>query len=101
MPFAVDWFPYSTPLDPSEDPPTNIDPLGLTTPAERLADLLVPGFTVRTWRARMITLSALAAHVADCVVKKMSNRDEVRLPARLAFERLYVAAVARAEKKSL
>lgn len=100
MPFTVEWFPYSTPLDPSEDPPTSIDPLGLTTAAERLADLLVPGFTVRTWRARMITLSAVAAHVADGVVKRMSNRDEFRVLARLAFERLYVAAVARAEKKN-
>lgn len=100
MPFTIDWFPYPTPIDPSEDAPTSIDPLGLTTPAERFADLLVPGFTVRTWRARMITLSAVAAHVADGVVRKMSNRDEVRVLARLVFERLYVAAVARSEKKN-
>jgi len=99
MSFSTDWLPYSTPIDPSEDPPTSIDPLGLTTPAEYLADLLVPGFTVRTWRARLITFDAVAAHIAAGVVKRMNEREDMRVPARLAFERLYVSAVARAEKK--
>lgn len=99
MSFLTEWLPYSTPIDPSEDPPTSIDPLGLTTSAEYLADLLVPGFTVRTWRARLITFDAVAAHIAAGVVKRMNDRDDMRVPARLAFERLYVSAVARAEKK--
>lgn len=101
MTSSVDWLPYSTPLDPSEDPPASIDPLGLTTPAEYLADFLVPGFTARMWRARMLTLDAVAAHIADGVVKRMNDRDDVRLPARLVFERLYVSSVARAEKKNV
>jgi hypothetical protein len=100
MPISIDYLPYPTPLDPSEDPADSIDPLGLTTPAEYLANLLVPGFTVRTWRARMITFDAVAAHVASGVVKRMNDREDVRVPARLIFERLYVSSVARAEKKN-
>ena len=49
----------------------------------------------------MITFDAIAAHIAAGVVKRMNGRDEVRVEARLIFERLYVSAVARAEKKNI
>ena len=46
------------------------------------------------WRGRLLTITTLAAHVADCVVIRI-NRDDVRLEARLAFERLLVSAIVR------
>lgn len=94
-----DWLPFSSPLDPNTEPPTSIDPLGLTTPAERLAELLVPGFTVRTWRARLLTFCAITTYVGSAVVKRMNNREDMRLPAMLAFERMFVASIERAERK--
>lgn len=87
-------FPFSTPYDPSEDPPTSIDPLGTVAEAERLAEVLLPGVTGRMWRARLLTFSAVTALVADRVVT-LRGHDDVRVDARLAFERLYVSALVR------
>ena len=87
-------FPFSTPYDPLEDPPTSIDPLGTVAEAERLADLLLPGMTARMWRARFLTFSAVAALVADRTVD-LAGRDDIRDDARLAFERLFVSALVR------
>ncbi len=84
---------FSTPLDPVEEPPGGVDPLGTLGGAERLAEVLLPGFTVRMWRARLLTFSALAAEVSERVVRKMNGRAEVRLEARLALERLFVTAL--------
>jgi hypothetical protein len=94
MPLHSDWLPVATPHDPAEDPPGSIDPLGTFVQAERLAEILLPGFTARMWRGRLLTITTLAAHVADCVVIRI-NRDDVRLEARLAFERLLVSAIVR------
>jgi len=85
----------ATPLDPSEEPPGSLDPLGTLNPAERMAEVLLPGFTVRMWRARLLTFTALAAVVADRTVSLMNDQEERRLEARLAFERLFVAGVIR------
>src|SRR5438477_8700868 len=46
MPPELAWLPIPTPLDPAEDPPGSVDPLGTLADAERLAELLLPGFTV-------------------------------------------------------
>lgn len=87
-------FPFATPYDPSEDPPTSIDPLGTVTEAERLADLLLPGLTARMWRSRLLTFSAVTALVADRTASG-AGREDVRDAARLAFERIAVSAFVR------
>lgn len=89
------WLPVATPLDPAEEPPGSIDPLGTLAHAERLAELLLPAFTVRMWRARLLTFSTVAAAVAERTVTLMGNREDLRLEARLAFERLFVSSVVR------
>src|ERR1039458_7863111 len=88
------FLPFSTVYDPTEDPPGSVDPLGTLSEAERLADVLLPGFTVRMWRPRLLTFTAVASVIADRVVR-LTGREEDRLEARLVFERLFVAAVAR------
>ncbi len=95
MPLSADALPRPTPFDPADDPPSSVDPLGTLAYAEHLAEVLLPGLTSRMWRARFLTLAAVASHVAERVVALMNGREEVRLEARLAFERLYVAAVMR------
>ena len=95
MPLKVAWLPMATPLDPAEEPPGSLDPLGTLNYAERLAELLLPAFTVRMWRARLLTFAAVAAAVADRTVVLMDGREDVRLEARLAFERLFVSAMVR------
>lgn len=93
----TDWLPFSTAYDPAEDPPGSVDPLGTLTEAERLADILLPGFTVRMWRPRLLTFTAVASVIADRAVR-LTGREEDRLEARLVFERLVVAAVTRLAK---
>ena len=95
MPLSAYCLPVSTPLDPAEDPPGSLDPLGTLLPAERLAEILLPGFTVRMWRGRLLTIATVAAAVAERTIALMNNRDDLRLEARLAFERLFVSAVVR------
>lgn len=84
--------PQSTPYDPAEDPPGSIDPLGTVTGAEQLAEVLLPGLTARMWRVRLLTFAALAAEISRRVA---AGRDDRLMDARLAFERLFVSAVAR------
>ena len=90
----TEWLPFSTAYDPSEDPPGSVDPLGTLAEAERLADILLPGFTVRMWRPRLLTFTAVASVIADRTVR-LTGREDDRLAARLVFERLFVAAVMR------
>lgn len=95
MPLDTAWLPVATPLDQAEESPGSLDPLGTLTHAERLAEVLLPGFTVRMWRGRLLTFATVAAQVADRTVELMGNREDLRLEARLAFERLFVAGVVR------
>lgn len=92
------FLPRSTPYDPSEDPPSSIDPLGTVTGAEQLAEILLPGLTARMWRVRLLTYAALAAEVSQRVA---AGRDDRLMDARLTFERLFVSAVARQEERDL
>jgi hypothetical protein len=89
----MNFLPFSTVYDPAEEPPGSIDPLGTLSEAERLADILLPGFTVRMWRPRLLTFTAVASVISDRVVR-LTGREEDRLEARLVFERLYVASIA-------
>ena len=95
MRIDFDWLPMATPFDPAEEPPGDLDPLGTLGHAERLGETLLPGFTVRMWRSRLLTFAAIASAVADRTVKLMGDRENARLEARLAFERLFVSAVVR------
>jgi len=95
----MNFLPFSTVYDPAEDPPGSVDPLGTLSEAERLADLLLPGFTVRIWRPRLLTFTAVASVIADRVVR-LTGKEEDRLDARLVFERLFVAGVARQSEGS-
>jgi hypothetical protein len=99
MPLAVSALPFATPLDPAEEPPGSIDPLGTLAHAERLAELLLPGLTARMWRARLLTFATLAAAIADRALFYLDGREEARLEARLTFERLAVSAIVRLAQK--
>jgi hypothetical protein len=85
MPLNVNSLPIATPLDPTEEPPGSLDPLGTLNPAERLAEVLLPAFTVRMWRVRLLTFATVAGMVADRTAARMGGREDLRLEARLAF----------------
>ncbi len=95
MSLSVKYLPRATPLDPAEDPPGSIDPLGTLGPAERIAEVLFPGFTARMWRPRLLTFAAVAAVIAERVKSARTESDDGGLAARLAFERLFVSSVVR------
>jgi len=57
------------------------------------------GLTARMWRARLLTFSVVAADIADRIVRQQSDHEDLRLTARLAFERLFVSALVRAERE--
>ncbi len=95
MSLSARYLPRATPFDPAEDPPGSVDPLGTLGPAERIAEVLFPGFTARMWRPRLLTFVAIAALVAERAKGKLSNPEDGSLAARLSFERLFVSAVVR------
>ncbi len=76
MPLTAAWLPMATPLDPAEEPPGSLDPLGTLNYAERLAEVLLPAFTVRMWRARLLTFAVVAATVAERAVARMEGRED-------------------------
>jgi hypothetical protein len=96
MALALTAFPFATPYDDSEEPPGSIDPIGTVAEAERLAEVILPGLTARMWRARLLTFSAVSSLVAETVAER-TGRDDLRDQARLAFERMFVAALVRRE----
>jgi hypothetical protein len=100
MPLAVSALPRTTPLDPVEEPPGSIDPLGTLAHAEHLAEVLLPGLTARMWRARLLTLATLAAAITDRALPHLGGREDARLEARLTFERLVVSAIVRMAQKN-
>src|SRR5450759_2372764 len=100
MPLSTNALPLPTPYDATEDPASSIDPLGTLAFAERLAEELLPGLTSRMWQARFLTFAAVSALISERVVALMAEREDVRLEARLAFERMYVSAIVRAHAES-
>jgi hypothetical protein len=95
MPLNIEALPFITPFDPTEEPAGSVDPLGLLTYAERLADILLPGFTARMWRPRFLTFSVLSTIVSDRVNDLMPGDNNSWIEARLAFERLFVSSIVR------
>jgi hypothetical protein len=100
MPLAPAFLPTATPLDLSEEPASSIDPIGTLAHAERLAEILLPGFTARMWRTRLLTLAAATAAVADRALRQLDDKEEARLDVRLAFERLLVSAIIRTARNN-
>ena len=92
------YLPLYTIYDKTEDEPGSIDPMGTLGPAEGMAEVLFPGLTARMWRPRFLTFSALATLVADRVAEKTED-PQLWLEARLGFERLFVSAIVRQERK--
>ncbi|MEW6260229.1 MAG: hypothetical protein AB1547_10030 [Thermodesulfobacteriota bacterium] len=95
MGLSIKYLPRATPLDPAEDPPGSVDPLGTLGPAERIAEVLFPGLTARMWRPRLLTFAAVTALVAERAKSKLSGPEDGSLAARLSFERLFVSAIVR------
>jgi hypothetical protein len=65
----------------------SIDPLGLQADAGRLADLLLPGFTVRVDRLRALTIATAINYLA----RQLS--PEKQLPYRICLERIFLHAL--------
>ena len=99
MSLQARYLPRATPLDPAEDPPGSIDPLGTLGPAERIAEVLFPGFTARMWRPRLLTFAGVASLVAERVRASGIGPEDGGLAARLGFERLFVSAVVRQQMR--
>ena len=89
------YLPQATPLDPAEDPPGSIDPLGTLGAAERIAEVLFPAFTARMWRPRFLTFAAMASLVTQRVSAAGTGVVDGGLAGRLGFERLFVSGVVR------
>jgi hypothetical protein len=87
--------PFLSAYDPIADGEGSIDPLGLAATYERLADLILPGITVRMGRPRFLTALAVGAHVCAEFGKDELAADEVT-PPYLVFEWWIVEAFIRA-----
>jgi hypothetical protein len=88
------WLPKLSTYEPEGAFEGSVDPLGLQNVAELLADLLLPGFTVRIERARCLTLATLAADLAHDPSLLLIHNDDPH-QAILAFERLCVYVLAK------
>jgi hypothetical protein len=84
--------PFMSAYEPESRSDGSIDPLGLQADASRLADLMLPGFTVRVDRLRALTIATAITQLA----RQLS--PERPIPYRLCLERVFLdALVARTE----
>src|SRR5438067_2412337 len=94
--------PSSLPFLTLPDPPVvgegALDPLGLATIGEGLADWILPGMTARMSRPRFLTAMAASATVCQGLQEEIAA-DGVT-PAYLVFEWLVVEGFARAAERS-
>jgi hypothetical protein len=84
--------PYRTLADPETQGEGSIDPLGLATLADRLADWILPGMTARMWRPRFLTAMAVTFLVVEPMEDELA-RDGLS-PPWLVLEWHYVEAMA-------
>jgi hypothetical protein len=89
--------PYRTLADPEVQGEGSIDPLGLATLADHLADWMLPGMTARMWRPRFLTAIAVTSLVVEPLEEELA-KDGVT-PPWLVFEWHYVEAVAALSEK--
>lgn len=87
--------PFATLPDPEIEAEGSIDPLGVASMAERLADLMLPGLTARMSKPRFLTALAVGA-----VVIHGLERDSRRTEPYIAFEWGLVTALAASETKA-
>lgn len=81
------WTPFMSSYEPESRADGSIDPLGLQSDAGRLADLMLPGFTVRVDRLRALTLSTAIVQLSRQLA------PERQLPYRLCLERIVLDAL--------
>ncbi|MFT3906762.1 MAG: hypothetical protein QM718_10700 [Steroidobacteraceae bacterium] len=90
--------PLSAPVLSAYDPLTSaegsIDPLGLASTYERLADAVLPGITVRMRRPRFLTAIAVGAYICSDLAPETLAKDGVSPPWQV-FEWWIVEAHAR------
>jgi hypothetical protein len=86
--------PLASEFDPAESDETSIDPLGLATTYERLADQMLGNVTVRMTRIRLVTAIAVGAVVAETWDDGEVAKDEVST-ADMVFEWLTLIAFVR------
>jgi hypothetical protein len=84
--------PYRSLSDPETQGEGSIDPLGLATLADRLADWILPGMTARMWRPRFLTAMAVTSAIAEPYSEQLA-KDGVS-PPWLVVEWYYVEAMA-------
>src|SRR5207249_2108532 len=84
--------PHRSLPDPEVQGEGSIDPLGLATTADHLADWMLPGMTARMWRPRFVTATAVAA-AALAPLEQEVGKDGVS-PPWLVLEWYYVEALA-------
>lgn len=85
--------PYRSLADPEVQGEGSIDPLGLATLADRLADWILPGMTARMSRPRFLTAIAATALIVEPFAEALAA-DNVT-PPWLVLEWYYVEALAR------
>ena len=78
--------------DPEVQGEGSIDPLGLATLADRLADWMLPGMTARMWRPRFLTAMAAASWILEPLEDRIGE-DGIS-PPWLVLEWCYVEAMA-------
>lgn len=86
--------PVLSAYDPLTSAEGSIDPLGLASTYERLADAILPGITVRMRRPRFLTAIAVGAHVCSDLPPEILAKDGVSPPWQV-FEWWVVEAHAR------
>ena len=89
--------PFLTLPDPVTAGEGALDPLGLSTTSERLADQVLPGLRARMSRPRFLTAVAVSAAVCEGLEDRIAS-DNVT-PAYIVFEWLLVEGFVRASEK--
>lgn len=86
-------FPFLTDVDPVTSGEGALDPLGLSTIADRLADEILPGLRARMSRPRFLTAIAVSSAVCDGIEEQVSTDHAT--PTSIVFEWLLVEGFAR------
>ena len=84
--------PFRSKFDPETQGEGSIDPLGLMSAADKLADWILPGLTARMWRPRFLTAIAAMSVITEPFREEIA-KDGVS-PPWLVMEWYYVEAMA-------
>jgi len=91
--------PFRSEFDPEIQGEGSIDPLGLATLADRLADWIFPGMTARMWRPRFLTAMAVASVIVEPFVDALAKDGTT--PPWLIFEWYYIEPIARLPEEEI